>query len=384
MPQSTAIQSLHFLKSHFNQAEAKKWAKLHGFHYGYVDETPHQYRIRQKDPNEFKAKSFRTITLRPGVQATVAKENPEEKTVIYTVTTQQGKKARITFTRNKQTNNLEAFVGGKHYDLGSTNNMVKSAESWIIDAFDVDKKDIQRKNMGHINLSQNPHYFPRSGRGRPGQKKKYKRLPEQVFDFGRGRPRKPVYWKADLFRADDSQIDAIIGQGTKESAFAEAQAMVGKLYKGNKVARVVLDGPFETIDDIPVTDNEEFEILEERTPDEREVMELAATMPRAPRGTVKFVPPVTTTGKKRGRKRIHSLTHKYKVGQIVLITLGSDKLRYAIVTQQLNKNKYYLNIFDEYGTHRSNEIVESNLRPLPKGRPSEYVKEIIAKLKASL
>jgi hypothetical protein len=64
-------QSLLFAKSEFTVARAKAWAKKHGKKYGDVDVGPETIHLRQEDPRDFDADSFRTITLRPGVQARV-------------------------------------------------------------------------------------------------------------------------------------------------------------------------------------------------------------------------------------------------------------------------------------------------------------------------
>jgi hypothetical protein len=45
------VQSLRFNKKKFTTAQAKKWAKDHGFKSGNVEETPNQIRLRQFDPD---------------------------------------------------------------------------------------------------------------------------------------------------------------------------------------------------------------------------------------------------------------------------------------------------------------------------------------------
>ncbi len=63
--EQTEIQTLIFPKSHWKSvADVKKWAKDHGFHTRKVDETGNSWRLRQRDPGEFIAGSFRTICLR--------------------------------------------------------------------------------------------------------------------------------------------------------------------------------------------------------------------------------------------------------------------------------------------------------------------------------
>lgn len=69
----TTIQTLIFDKKKFNAAEAKAWAKEHGFKNPKVDETEDSLRLRQKDPGEFQEGSFRTIEVKPGVKAVIGR-----------------------------------------------------------------------------------------------------------------------------------------------------------------------------------------------------------------------------------------------------------------------------------------------------------------------
>jgi len=48
------VQSLHFAKDFFTKAQAKAWAKKHGFVYAKVDTTPHEHRIRQYPPRNIR------------------------------------------------------------------------------------------------------------------------------------------------------------------------------------------------------------------------------------------------------------------------------------------------------------------------------------------
>lgn len=251
----------------------------------------------------------------------------------------------------------------------------------------------------------NPIHFPRGPQGRPG-KKKYRRLSEQVFEFGRGRPRQPKTWKVDIY-SSSGMIDSLIGQGTSETAKAEAQGMIGKKFKGQKVVKVVLDGPFDSIDDISVSDDELDELkrlrdweetvlpeheLGKYTTDELAVMELAATTPRAPRGSVKWplregVGSGAAQPKKKGRPRKQPLqpeTHKYKIGKIITFFSGRETY-YGIITAHTIDNSYYINYIDSLGNlvHGDKRLHESKISPLKKGRPSEYVDRIISKLKNS-
>lgn len=68
----TTIQTLIFEKDKFESAAAaKKWASDHDFKNSKVDETDDTYRLRQRDPGDFKDGSFRTIELKEGVKAVV-------------------------------------------------------------------------------------------------------------------------------------------------------------------------------------------------------------------------------------------------------------------------------------------------------------------------
>lgn len=61
------IQSLIFSKENFTREQAVDWAKDHDFKYNKVDETNVSFRLRQKEPNEFK--DFVTKELDTGVKA---------------------------------------------------------------------------------------------------------------------------------------------------------------------------------------------------------------------------------------------------------------------------------------------------------------------------
>jgi hypothetical protein len=49
---------------------AKEWLKFHGFKRG-LDVKPNTFRARQQEPSKFLKRSFRTITLSPGVKAVI-------------------------------------------------------------------------------------------------------------------------------------------------------------------------------------------------------------------------------------------------------------------------------------------------------------------------
>lgn len=68
---SMVVQSLILSKQRFKAAaDAKAWCKSHGYKTA-VDETEESYRFRQREPSEFKADTFRTITLDDGIKAVV-------------------------------------------------------------------------------------------------------------------------------------------------------------------------------------------------------------------------------------------------------------------------------------------------------------------------
>lgn len=70
---TTKVQSLILSKSTFTKAEAKTWAKDHGFKYGKVDSTPRTWRLRQESPREYCKSTFRTKSFRKGVKAVIGK-----------------------------------------------------------------------------------------------------------------------------------------------------------------------------------------------------------------------------------------------------------------------------------------------------------------------
>lgn len=67
----TSEQTLIFDKSKFTEAQARAWADAHGFKSSKTDVTPDSIRIRQAEPGAFRAGSFRTIELKPGVKAVI-------------------------------------------------------------------------------------------------------------------------------------------------------------------------------------------------------------------------------------------------------------------------------------------------------------------------
>lgn len=72
--QSTTVQTLIFSKEKFKTSEAaQQWAKRHNFRSDKVDGTEDSWRLRQRDPELFDDKSFRTIELTDGVKAVIGK-----------------------------------------------------------------------------------------------------------------------------------------------------------------------------------------------------------------------------------------------------------------------------------------------------------------------
>lgn len=70
----TTVQTLIFSKEKFEtEASAKKWAKDHDFKFGKVDETESSFRLRQRDPGDFRPRLLRTIDLADGVKAVIGR-----------------------------------------------------------------------------------------------------------------------------------------------------------------------------------------------------------------------------------------------------------------------------------------------------------------------
>lgn len=78
----TTIQTLIFDKKNFDLKAATKWARDNNFKVTKTDETGTSFRIRQKNPGEFKPKSFRTITLRAGIKAVIGRPKMQMNEVL--------------------------------------------------------------------------------------------------------------------------------------------------------------------------------------------------------------------------------------------------------------------------------------------------------------
>lgn len=76
--QPTTVQTLIFSKDRYETAAlAKNWAREHKYRADKVDETSESWRLRQKEPGDFKEGSFRTIELTEGVKAVIGKLKTE-------------------------------------------------------------------------------------------------------------------------------------------------------------------------------------------------------------------------------------------------------------------------------------------------------------------
>lgn len=70
-PIGTEIQTLILSQQLFTEKQAAGWARRHGFRVIKVDVTTNNYRFRQHPPSNYRAGSFRTIRIRPGVEAVI-------------------------------------------------------------------------------------------------------------------------------------------------------------------------------------------------------------------------------------------------------------------------------------------------------------------------
>lgn len=68
------VQTVIISKDKFKDLDAaKKWLGEHGFHFGKIDDTGGAWRFRQKEPEQFGQKTFRTIDMADGVKAVIGK-----------------------------------------------------------------------------------------------------------------------------------------------------------------------------------------------------------------------------------------------------------------------------------------------------------------------
>jgi hypothetical protein len=72
--ENTKVQAVILSKSRFQSKDKSlSWVKSHDFRADKVDETGDSYHFRQREPEEFKTNSFRTIDVTEGVKAVVGK-----------------------------------------------------------------------------------------------------------------------------------------------------------------------------------------------------------------------------------------------------------------------------------------------------------------------
>ena len=70
-PVGTQVQSVILSQQFFSLREAESWIRRNGFHISKIDESQNFWRFRQQPPTRFEKESFRTIRLRPGVEAVI-------------------------------------------------------------------------------------------------------------------------------------------------------------------------------------------------------------------------------------------------------------------------------------------------------------------------
>lgn len=79
---ASEIQSLLFHRDYFRPAQARRWALSHGFTANQVHPTENYLRVRQFDPSL--AHRYRTIAMKPGLQAVVAFAGDEAPKLVDT------------------------------------------------------------------------------------------------------------------------------------------------------------------------------------------------------------------------------------------------------------------------------------------------------------
>lgn len=72
------VQTLLFPRPEYTVSSAKAWAKKHDMRYGDIDSTVNYHRLRQREPGDFTADSFRTIDFEnaDGIKAVVGCPKP--------------------------------------------------------------------------------------------------------------------------------------------------------------------------------------------------------------------------------------------------------------------------------------------------------------------
>ena len=71
---ATTVQTLIMSKTVFKTAQAaRKWARDHKFKTTKMDETGTSFRFRQREPGDFKPRSFRTTSIARGVSIVIGR-----------------------------------------------------------------------------------------------------------------------------------------------------------------------------------------------------------------------------------------------------------------------------------------------------------------------
>jgi hypothetical protein len=70
----TTVQTVILSKAVFKTAAAaRRWVREHDFHVRKMDETETSFRFRQRDPGDFRPRSFRTKEIARGVSIVVGR-----------------------------------------------------------------------------------------------------------------------------------------------------------------------------------------------------------------------------------------------------------------------------------------------------------------------
>lgn len=77
IPEGYDVQVLIFPRDSFTKDEAVKWASEHSFSTDVVDEQKNEWRIRQRDPDDYDPDTFKTMALQDNVTAIIAKRMQE-------------------------------------------------------------------------------------------------------------------------------------------------------------------------------------------------------------------------------------------------------------------------------------------------------------------